>query len=96
MSKNPLQRLSELGQSVWDDYIRRDLVEGGGLKRLIEEDGLSGMTSNPTIFEKAIAGSPLYDDDIGAGAGKAAPQVYETLAVRDVRGAADVFRPVHA
>lgn len=95
MSKNPLQRLSELGQSVWYDYIRRDLVEGGGLKRLIEEDGLRGMTSNPTIFEKAIAGSSLYDDDIGAGVGKAAPEVYEALAVRDVRGAADVFRPVH-
>ncbi len=95
MSKNPLLRLSELGQSVWYDYIRRDLVEGGGLKRLIEEDGLRGMTSNPTIFEKAIAGSSLYDGDIGAGAGKPAPQVYEDLAVRDVRGAADVFRPVH-
>ncbi len=53
------------------------------------------MTSNPTIFEKAIAGSSLYDDDIGAGAGKAAPEVYESLAVRDVRGAADVFRPVY-
>ena len=95
MSKNPLQRLSDLGQSVWYDYIRRDLVEGGGLKRLIEEDGLRGMTSNPTIFEKAIAGSSLYDDDIGAGAGKSAPEAYESLAVRDVRGAADVFRPVH-
>ena len=95
MSKNPLQRLSDLGQSVWYDYIRRDLVEGGGLKRLISEDGLRGMTSNPTIFEKAIAGSALYDDDIGAGSGKSAPEVYESLAVRDVRGAADVFRPVH-
>ncbi len=95
MSANPLKQLSELGQSVWYDYIRRDLVEGGGLKRLIEEDGLSGMTSNPTIFEKAIAGSSLYDDDIGGGAGKPAAQVYEALAVRDVRGAADVFRPVY-
>ncbi len=95
MSANPLQQLSELGQSVWYDYIRRDLVEGGGLKRLIDEDGLSGMTSNPTIFEKAIADSSLYDDDIGGGAGKSAAQVYEALAVRDVGGAADVFRPVY-
>jgi transaldolase len=95
MSSNPLKTLSELGQSVWYDYIRRDLVEGGGLARLIESDGLSGMTSNPTIFEKAIAGSALYDADIsGAGSGKTAAEVYEPLAIRDVRGAADVFRPV--
>ena len=50
------------GQSVWLDYIRRDLLTGGELKRLIEEDGLRGMTSNPAIFEKAITGSTLYDD----------------------------------
>ena len=95
MSENRLKALSALGQSVWYDYIRRDLVEGGGLARLIAEDGLSGMTSNPTIFEKAIAGSELYDADIrGAGPGQAAPQVYEALAIRDVRAAADVFRGV--
>jgi transaldolase len=95
MSANPLKRLNELGQSVWYDYIRRDLVEGGGLKRLIDGDGLSGMTSNPTIFEKAIAGSDLYDADIrGAGAGRAVAEIYESLAIHDVRSAADVFRPV--
>jgi transaldolase len=96
MTDNPLKRLAGLGQSVWYDYIRRDLVQGGGLKRLIDEDGLAGMTSNPTIFEKAIAGSSLYDEDIrGAGSGKPAPEVYEALTVRDVRSAADVFRPVY-
>ena len=55
MKANPLKELEKLGQSVWLDYIRRDLIAGGGLKRLIEEDGLRGMTSNPTIFEKAIS-----------------------------------------
>ena len=61
---NPLKKLSELGQSVWYDYIRRDLYMGPELKKMIDEDGLAGMTSNPTIFEKAIAESELYDDDI--------------------------------
>lgn len=61
---NPLLRLTQLGQSIWYDYIIRDLLVSGQLARLIAEDGLRGMTSNPTIFEKAIAGSQLYDDDI--------------------------------
>ena len=63
---NPLVRLGELGQSPWYDYITRDLLASGELARLIDEDGLRGMTSNPTIFEKAIAGSRLYDDEIRA------------------------------
>src|SRR5512132_779965 len=97
MNGNPLKRLAELGQSVWYDFIRRDLVEGGGLQRLIEEDSLSGMTSNPTIFQKAIAEGDLYDEDIrreGVG-GKSPADVFEALAVADVRSAADVFRPVY-
>jgi transaldolase len=96
MSGNPLQRLSALGQSVWYDFIRRDLYQGGELSRLIREDGLAGMTSNPTIFQKAIAESTLYDEDIRslAGQGKSAGEIFEGLAVRDVQGAADVFRPV--
>ena len=61
---NPLIRLGELGQSPWYDYITRDLVTSGELDRLITEDGLRGMTSNPSIFEKAVAGSRLYDADI--------------------------------
>jgi transaldolase len=97
MSANPLQRLGSLGQSVWYDFIRRDLYQSGQLERLIREDGLAGMTSNPTIFQKAIAETDLYDTDIGSlGAeGKSPGDIFEGLAVRDVQSAADVFRPVH-
>jgi transaldolase len=94
---NPLQKLSALGQSVWYDYIRRDLYTGGDLRRLIAEDGLRGMTSNPTIFQKAIAETDLYDEDIrkAAGEGLEGPAIFERLAVTDVQRAADVFRPVY-
>jgi transaldolase len=92
----PLKKLAELGQSVWYDYIRRDLYQGGELRRLIEEDGLSGMTSNPTIFQKAIADTDLYDDSIRrlSGRGLSPAALFEALEVEDVRAAADVFRPV--
>ena len=63
MKNNPLKKLETLGQSIWLDYIRRDLIASGQLRRLIEEDGLRGMTSNPSIFEKAIAESNIYDQD---------------------------------
>ena len=66
MKNNPLKQLGTLGQSIWLDYIRRDLIASGGLRRLIEEDGLRGMTSNPSIFEKAIVDSHDYDEDIRA------------------------------
>ena len=66
MNENPLKELGTLGQSLWLDYIRRDLIASGELRRLIEEDGLRGMTSNPSIFEKAIAESHDYDEDIRA------------------------------
>jgi len=97
MSENPLRTLRRLGQSVWYDYIRRDLYRSGKLERLIREDGLAGMTSNPTIFQKAIAETDLYDDDIRkfAESGEDIPRVFERLAVEDVRRAADVFGPVH-
>jgi transaldolase len=97
MHSNPLLTLAELGQSVWYDYIRRDLYLGPELKRLIEEDGLRGMTSNPTIFQQAIAGSELYDDAIrGLGAqGKSPAAIFEALAVADVVAAADAFRPLY-
>ncbi len=94
MSTNPLKRLGELGQSVWYDYIRRDLYTGPGLKKLIAEDGLRGMTSNPTIFQNAIAKSTLYDEVIGGAAGQPPAAIYESLAVADVSAAADQFRPV--
>jgi hypothetical protein len=64
MKDNPLKQLGTLGQSIWLDYIRRDLIVGGELRRLIVEDGLRGMTSNPSIFEKAIADSHDYDENI--------------------------------
>ena len=94
---NPLLLLTGLGQSVWYDYITRDLLSSGELKRLIEDDGLRGMTSNPTIFEKAIAGSQLYDEDIRrmSESGLRAAEIFESLAVRDVQAACDVFRPLY-
>jgi transaldolase len=97
MKDNPLKKLGMLGQSIWLDYIRRDLFAGGGLRRLIEEDGLRGMTSNPSIFEKAIVDSHDYDKDIQAMAlkGKGAETIYETLSQRDVQSAADEFRPLY-
>jgi transaldolase len=96
MERNALKQLEALGQSVWLDYIRRDLVDDGGLKRLIEEDGLRGMTSNPSIFEKAILDGGLYDGAIRVltADGKDAQAIYETLSQEDVQGAADIFRPV--
>ena len=97
MDANPLRRLGELGQSVWYDYIRRDLVTSGELARLIEADGLHGMTSNPTIFQKAIANTALYDEDIRmhAADGNAPGAVFEALAIADVQRAADVFRVLY-
>jgi transaldolase len=94
---NPLQKLNALGQSIWYDYIRRDLFSSGKLDRLIREDALTGMTSNPTIFQKAIADTTLYDDDIRrlGAEGKETAQIFEGLAVADVRTAADAFRPVY-
>jgi transaldolase len=97
MNANPLKQLGTLGQSIWLDYIRRDLIASGGLRRLIEEDGLQGMTSNPSIFEKAIADNHDYDEDIRAMAlaGKDANAIYEALSQRDVQSAADEFRSVY-
>src|SRR3712207_6451822 len=94
---NPLVRLGELGQSPWYDYITRDLVASGELARLIREDGLRGMTSNPTIFEKAVAGSGAYDDDIRrlGREGRSPGEIFEALAVADVRAACDEFAELH-
>ena len=95
--KNALLELAEFGQSIWLDYTRRDLILSGELRRLIEEDGLRGMTSNPSIFEKAIVGSQIYEEDIRAMAfdGKSPKMIYETLSQRDMQGAADEFRSVY-
>ena len=97
MNSNPLTDLGTLGQSIWLDYIRRDLITSGKLRRLIEEDGLRGMTSNPSIFEKAIVESHDYDDEIRtlAHEGRGAEAIYEALSQHDVQSAADEFRPVY-
>lgn len=97
MSKNPLAQLAETGQSVWYDLMERALITSGKLQKLIEEDDLRGLTSNPTIFEKAIGGSADYDDSLRALAEKDAStdEIYESLVVDDISHAADVFRPVY-
>lgn len=97
MKSNPLRELQGLDQSVWLDYIRRDLIRSGKLKRLIEEDGLSGMTSNPSIFEKAVLESHDYDADIQALArqGQGPAAIFEALSLQDVGDAAGEFRPVY-
>ena len=96
---NPLQSLHSLGQSIWLDYIRRNLLDSGELERLVRDDGLRGVTSNPAIFEKAIAGSSDYTDAL-AIARKASPDaepmaLYEGLAIADIQRAADTLRPVY-
>jgi transaldolase/glucose-6-phosphate isomerase len=95
MKENPLLRLRQFGQSIWMDYIRRQLITSGELQRLIEEDGLRGVTSNPSIFEKAIAGSHDYDHSIRAMAleGKSPEEIYHALTVDDIQRAADLCRP---
>ena len=95
MKPNPLLQLQRFGQSVWLDTLSRHLLISGELRRLIEEDGLRGVTSNPAIFEKAIAESHDYDDAIRALAreGKSAAEIYRALTVEDIQRAADLFRP---
>jgi transaldolase len=92
---NPLLELGKLGQSVWLDYMRRSLITSGELKRLIDNDGVKGLTSNPTIFQKAVEGSEDYDDLFKEWAprGASAGDVFETLAIRDIGDAARIFRP---
>jgi transaldolase/glucose-6-phosphate isomerase len=95
---NPLKDLQKFGQSVWLDYIRRDLFTSGELKRLIDEDGLRGMTSNPAIFEKASGDSTLYADmlkQLSSRTDLDATGRYELLAIRDIQAAADALRPVY-
>jgi transaldolase/glucose-6-phosphate isomerase len=91
-----LNQLAEVGQAVWLDYIQRAFMKSGELQKLINM-GLRGMTSNPTIFEKAIAGSPDYDEEIAplARQGKSTQEIYETLAIADIRMSADLLRPVY-
>jgi len=96
---NPLKDLLAQGQSIWLDYISRQLIRSGELERLVQEDGLRGVTSNPTIFEKAIGGSADYDDAfrdmLARDANCTTGQLYERLAIEDIQAAADVLRPVY-
>jgi len=93
---NPLKALGEQGQSIWLDYMKRSLVTSGELQRLIDNDGLKGLTSNPTIFQKAVEGSQEYDDLFREWAprGASGGEVFEALAIRDIGDAARIFRPV--
>ena len=97
MAENPLRQLEQAGQSVWFDYIRRWEMVSGHLKRLIDEDGISGITSNPSIFEKAIVDSQDYDETLRrlACEGREAEQIFEALAVEDIQMAADLFLPTY-
>ena len=94
---NPLKQLADAGQSIWLDYMHRKLMESGELKRLIEEDAVTGMTSNPSIFEKAIGEGGDYDDRVKAALAEgdlSAMDLYERLAIKDIQDAADQLKPV--
>jgi transaldolase len=95
--KSPLHELTALGQSVWLDYIRRGMLENGELERMIPARALRGVTSNPSIFEQAIARSDDYDEALEelSGSGFEAKRVYELLAIEDIRRAADLFHSIH-
>lgn len=97
MADNPLHQLEACGTAVWNDFIRRSFVTSGELKRLVEEDGISGVTSNPTIFEKAIGGSSDYDDQLKELARQDidAEAIFREMASTDIQMAADVLRPVY-
>src|SRR4051812_31635276 len=94
---NNIRRLRDIGQSVWLDNITRDLLDTGELRRYIEEFSVTGLTSNPTIFDEAIGGSETYDADIRAKArnGKSGEALFMELALDDLRRAADLLRPIH-
>ena len=96
MTENRLQQLHDAGQSIWLDFIDRAILRNGDLERRIREDALTGMTSNPTIFEKALAEGTAYDDQLrGAPAGHTAMELFELVETSDVRDACDLFMPVY-
>jgi transaldolase/glucose-6-phosphate isomerase len=97
MVQNPLLGVETYGQSIWLDFLRRSALENGQIRDLIDKDGVSGLTSNPSIFEKAIAGSHDYDNDIRSMSleGKEISKIYQALTIDDIRHAADLFRPVY-
>src|SRR5258707_4868539 len=94
---NPLVEVMKLGQSIWYDNIRRAMLVSGDLQKKIDEDDLRGVTSNPTIFEKAITGSTDYDEQMKSliTAGKSVKEIYEALVIDDIGNAADILKPVY-
>jgi transaldolase len=94
---NPLQELQKYGQSVWYDNVSRSLIKDGSFTRMIQEQAVVGVTSNPTIFEKAISSSAEYDEQIlqAASEGKDASAIFDELAIKDIQDVADIFRPVY-
>jgi transaldolase len=96
-NQNTIKALLKEGQSVWQDDISRQMIESGALKKRIDQIGIHGVTSNPTIFQKAIAGGSAYDEDIKAllGGGKSAAEIFQTIAVKDIQDACDLFRPIY-
>jgi transaldolase len=96
MTDNPLKKLHDAGVSIWLDYIDRTMLRNGDLKKRIDEESLTGMTSNPTIFEKALAEGTAYDDQLKSSEGDfTALDLFELVATGDVRDACDIFRPVY-
>ncbi|AFZ02858.1 transaldolase [Calothrix sp. PCC 6303] len=97
MASNPLLTIKDYGQSIWMDNLTRDLIQSGELKRMIENQGIRGITTNPAIFEKAIASNALYETNIKAGfdAGLSVEKIYESLIFEDIRNACDLFRPIY-
>src|SRR5438045_4020344 len=96
MATNRLQQLHDAGVSIWLDFIERTMLHNGDLERRIRDDALTGMTSNPTIFEKAMAEGPAYDAQLrDAPAKLTPPQLFELVATTDVRDACDHFRSVY-
>src|SRR5919197_227267 len=94
---NRLVEIMKLGQSIWYDNIRRAMLTSGDLAKKIEEDDLRGVTSNPTIFEKAITGSTDYDEQLRSliQAGRGVNEIYEALVIEDIGQAADILKPVY-
>jgi transaldolase len=97
MATNNVKQIHDFGQSIWLDFIDRQILKSGKLKQMIEEDGLRGVTSNPAIFEKAISSSSDYDADIATLSkdGQTTEELFFELAVKDIQDACDVFDPVY-
>ncbi len=97
MAKNTIYQIKEYGQSIWMDYLDRELIESGELKRKVEQDGIRGITSNPKTFSEAVMGSDKYDADIkrAAEANQSLQDIYEALIFKDIQDACDILRPVY-